>query len=222
MLTSPYWRSDEVFTTGETPLASAEGRPIETVTPERLAELCGSREHQGWAARMSPYPYLTLATLLERCSDRPRLLVLDRIQYANNFGTMLRTAEVLGLDGCLVTDRGQCEMTAAIGRLSAGAAFHVPVAREEDLAAAIATLRAAGLSCFSTDAATGDDCRRVDFAAPVAVVIGHEHEGVAPAITAACSATLTIPQRGRTQSLNAAASAAILMHEMTRNVTRET
>ena len=187
---------------------------IECVPSDRLAELCGSREHQGAAAQMPPYPYLDLDQLLAQ-SPR-RLVVLDRTQYANNFGNILRTAETFGFDGCLVTDRGQCEITAAIARLSAGAIFHLPVAVADDLAAAVGCLHASGMRCVASDLTAAATVTKASFSPPVAIVVGAEHDGVRPEVAAACDQAVLIPQVGRTQSLNAASAAAVLMYEAVR------
>ena len=219
MLAGSRWRPREFYVDADLPsgtfaLDAADDLRIHRIDAERLAELCGSREHQGAAARMPPYPYLTVEELV--ASAPRRLLVCDRVQYANNFGTMLRSAEVFGFDACLVPERGQCELTAAIGRMSAGAAFHVPVAQTDDLAAAVAALAAAGIRVFGTDPASGVDCDAADLSEPVAIVIGAEHDGIAPEVAAACGQTLRIPQHGQTQSLNASSSAAVLMYEVAR------
>ena len=222
MLAGDRWRPAELYVADDAPPLrpevaadlAVEGLAVETVTADRLAELCGSREHQGAAARMPPYPYLGLTDLL--AAPPRRLIVLDRIQYANNFGTILRSAEAFGFDACLVTDRGQCGVTAAIGRMSAGAVFHVPVCQVESLATAIVTLRADGLPIWSTDPEGGQRCDAADLTGRVGVVIGAEHDGVSPGVTAVCDGTLLIPQQGRTQSLNASSSASVLMYEAMR------
>ena len=218
MLAGDRWQPTKLFVADDALLPLVSDRPFERVDADRLAELCGSREHQGAAARMPPYPYGTLDGLL--AAPPRRLIVLDRIQYANNFGTILRSAEVFGFDACLVTDRGQCGVTAAIGRMSAGAIFQLPVAQTTDLAAAMTALRDAGVACWSTAPAGGTPCDEADLNGPTAIVIGAEHDGVRPKITAACGQTLLIPQQGRTQSLNASSGAAVLMYEVSRQARR--
>ena len=215
MIAGTHWRPDRLLIADDDfPLPPDLDIPSDRVDTERLAELCGSREHQGAAARLPPYPMNTVASLLARSPQR--VVVLDRIQYANNFGTILRSAEVFGFDGCLIADRGQCGVTAAIGRLSAGAVFRVPIAQTGELAAAIGQLREAGIVCWSTSPEAGTRCSETDFGSRAAIVIGAEHDGVQPAIAAACDGTVTIPQIGQTQSLNAASSAAVLMYEIAR------
>ena len=215
MLAGTHWQPLEFFVADDDVLGDADV-DYTPVDSERLAELCGSREHQGAAARMPAYPYGRIDELV--ASSPKRLIVLDRVQYANNFGTILRSAEVFGFEGCLVTGRGQCEVTAAIARMSAGAIFQVPVTQADDLPAAIASLAEAGVTCLSTDPETGTACDAAKLAEPVAIVIGAEHDGVRPETAAACSGTLQIPQLGRTQSLNASSSAAVLMYEVSRQM----
>jgi TrmH family RNA methyltransferase len=145
------------------------------------------------------------------------LLVLEDMQDPANMGAVLRTAEALGIDGVLLC--GSCcdAYSPKALRASMGAVFRVPLLRSDDAPAAVRRLNEAG---FTTLAAVPDpsavpvtSLRR---GRPTAAVVGNEGSGLTRETQRACSVRVTIPMRGRAESLNAAASAAILMWEMTR------
>lgn len=221
MLASRRWTAETVYVDedeefDEAMLANAASSAIdvERVTSERLAELTKTQEHQGFAARMPAYPYGTLDDVL---ADRPtHLLILDRIQYPMNFGTILRSAEVFGVTHVVVPATGQSDVTASVARMSAGAVFHAHIAQVDDLADAVRIIRESGWTTIATTPEHGQPCDNVDLAEQVALVIGRESDGVSPEVLAECERRVMIPQLGQTQSLNAAASAAILLYEMSR------
>jgi 23S rRNA (guanosine2251-2'-O)-methyltransferase len=217
MLRSGRWRASELFVDDLSRLRGERPGPdlrVSVVEPGRIAELVKTDDHQGLAARMPEYPYASVDDLL--AGPPSRLLILDRVQYPMNFGTMVRSAEVFGVTDVLIAAEGQCGVTAAVARMSAGSIFHVRVARAESLHEAVPRLRAAGMRVWGTSPEDGVPCDEADLRGPTAVVIGRESDGVDPALLALCDGNLTVPQSGRTQSLNAAASGAVLMYELDR------
>ncbi|HAH79200.1 MAG TPA: RNA methyltransferase [Ruminococcaceae bacterium] len=154
---------------------------------------------------------------LPRAEDGRHCLVLENIRDPANLGAVLRTAEALGFGGVLLT--GTCCDAYAPKALRAGmgAAFRVPLFTAADSPGAVRRLNESG---FSTFAAVPDadalPVTALRFEAPAAVAVGNEGSGLLPETVRACSRRITIPMAGRAESLNAAASAAILMWEMMR------
>lgn len=217
MLVGNVWRADALYVVERGDLDGIDlpaGLEVNDVTAERLAELTKTDEHQGLAARMPGYPYEEFAEFLAREPDR--VLVLDRIQYPMNFGTMLRSAEVFGVTDVLVARSGQSDVTASVARMSAGAVFHTRICEVDDLAAAVRSLGESGVRVFATTPEQGLPCDEVDLTGRVGLVIGRESDGVSASVLDACDGRVLIPQTGQTQSLNAAASAAIVLYELSR------
>ena len=212
MLAGDRWRAEEVLAVDTDSLGTATGVRVVSETAERITELVKTDDHQGVAARMPPYPYAEAGDL----AGAGRVLVLDRVQYPMNFGTMVRSAEVFGVRDVLIGEAGQCGVTASVARMSAGAVFGCRVARCDDLAAGVRTLRQGGLTVWAATLEGGRPCVEVDLSGRAAVVIGRESDGVSPTVLDECDGRVFIPQAGRTQSLNAAASAAILLYESSR------
>jgi TrmH family RNA methyltransferase len=145
------------------------------------------------------------------------LLMLENIQDPANLGAMLRTAEAVGIKGVVLT--GECcdVFSPKALRAGMGAAFRLPVFILKNAPETINRLNKAG---FQTLAAVPDSTAipitKLDFSVPAVAVIGNEGNGLTQETILACSERVTIPMQGRAESLNAAASAAIIMWEMMR------
>ena len=144
-------------------------------------------------------------------------LALENIQDPANLGAVLRTAEALGVGGVVLA--GSCcdVFSPKVLRASMGAVFRLPFFLEDDLAAAEKQMNARG---FLTLAAVPDEkaqkITELRFQCPTVIAVGNEGNGLTKEAISACSQSVTIPMLGRAESLNASASAAILMWEMMR------
>ncbi|MDF1495936.1 TrmH family RNA methyltransferase [Caproiciproducens sp. CPB-2] len=154
---------------------------------------------------------------LEAMEPGLHYLGLENIQNPANLGAVLRTAEALGIGGVLLG--GSCcdVYSPKVLRASMGAVFRLPFYVGAELASAIGFLNGRG---FVTLAAVPDSSAQkvteVGFRKPTVLFVGNEGNGLTSAAVAACSGSVTIPMLGRAESLNASASAAILMWEMMR------
>lgn len=146
--------------------------------------------------------------------------LLDRVQDPSNLGAIARTAEALGVRGLLVSGDGCDAYSPKAQRAGMGSLLRLPVWVFPSLIEPIGAMRSAGVPVFAAvpDAAARQvsDC---DFSAGAGVVIGNEANGLRDEIIACCDARVTIPMAGRAESLNAAAAAAILLWEITRQQT---
>ena len=198
-------------------LCRSHGIAVEFHPHEQLTRWCGTAEHQGLLALMPPYPYADIDGILTALPAAPLLLILDRIQDPHNFGAILRSADVFGVDAVFVGDRAQCEVTPHVARSSSGAVNHVPICRVEPLAQLLQRLCEKG--GVRTLAATGESeasLTESDLTGPVALVIGNEGNGVDAGLLDACDGSLHIPQHGQVDSLNAAVAAGVLLYEARR------
>lgn len=195
--------------------ADALGYTVLMESADRLRELCRSGEHQGYLAQMLPYGYAKLSDIETLISTKksPVIALLDRVQDPFNFGAIVRSAEVLGVDAIVIGTHDQVEVTSMVARASVGAVNHVPIAQVEDLSAYAQRLRDLGMRLVAATEKAQVSCNEHDFSGPTVMVLGNEGEGIAPEIMALCDAQVSIPQRGRIDSLNVAAAAAILFYE---------
>lgn len=194
-------------------LASADRIPLQVETNDRLTQLCKSAEHQGHLARMPPFPYDDAEKLLENRPAAPLYLALDGIQDPFNFGSMLRSAEVLGVDAVFLGETRQVAVTSHVARSSAGAVNHVRIARVPDLADWMTRVKSLGIRTVGATEKASDPPDAYDFRQPTMIVLGNEGTGLTPPVLAACDARVGIPQTGCVNSLNAAVAAGILFYE---------
>jgi len=176
-----------------------------------LAALADTQTPQGVLA-VASIPRATMDRLTPG-TGRSTLLVLDAVQDPGNFGTMVRTAEALGAAGVLVLPGTVDPWNAKAVRSAMGSSFRLPIV-PADWDTAGPWLRDHGFAVLVADAA-GDPLGEVrpDRAA---LVLGNEGAGVSPATQIHADRTVSVPLRGRAESLNVAAAAAILLYELLR------
>lgn len=146
-----------------------------------------------------------------------QILVLENIQDPANLGAVLRTAEAVGVAGVVLGGNCCDAFSPKALRAGMGAAFRLPVYLRENAVDAIERLNGSGFRTFAAvPDSTAVPVTEIDFSFPAAVVVGNEGNGLTEEAKNACCARITIPMAGRAESLNAAASAAILMWEMMR------
>jgi 23S rRNA (guanosine2251-2'-O)-methyltransferase len=197
-------------------LAAGLAIPVETADSSELTARCRSEEHQGLMAMMPPFPYERLADVALPIDHPALVLMLEGIQDPHNFGAILRSAEILGVDFVIVGERLQCEVTPHVARASAGAVNDVRLVREPELVSAAAWLKQNFMQVLGTSGHSDVEIDSVDLARPTAIVIGNEGAGLSDELAASCHSLVRIPQSGRTESLNAAVAAGILCYEAQR------
>ncbi|MFL5821025.1 MAG: 23S rRNA (guanosine(2251)-2'-O)-methyltransferase RlmB [Solirubrobacteraceae bacterium] len=186
--------------------------PVRLVRGAELERICGSPDHQGVCARAQPYSYVDADRLL--AAPDPLIVALDEIHDPQNLGAVCRTAEAAGATGVVLPERRSAQVSAAVCRASAGAVEHLAVARVRNLADFLAAAKRAGCWCYGAGARASVPYDAPDFAGGVVLVLGSEGRGLRPRVAAACDELLAIPLRGRTESLNVGAAAAVLLYRI--------
>jgi 23S rRNA (guanosine2251-2'-O)-methyltransferase len=198
-----------------TQAAAREGwgaAPVTVASAEDIEARAGSDGHQGVCAEVDPYPYADAAALL--AAPDPLIIALDEVTDPQNLGAICRTAECAGATGVVVPERRSAEVTPAVCKASAGAVEHLPIARVRNLADFLADAKAAG--CWSYGAAAGarTPYDRPNYSGGVVLVLGAEGRGLRPRVAGACDDLVALPLRGRIESLNVSATAAVLVYEI--------
>ncbi|MDR3092272.1 MAG: 23S rRNA (guanosine(2251)-2'-O)-methyltransferase RlmB [Clostridiales bacterium] len=198
--------------------AREAGVKITPAAPAKLGEIASSRNHQGVVALCPAREYCEIADLLEyaaECGEPPFIVLLDGITDAYNYGAILRSALAAGAHGVVVPKRRQAPLSGAVSKASAGAAEYIRVARVPNIAAAVESLKKAGLWAYAADM-SGEPAYGADLRGPVALIIGGEGEGVSRVVREKCDFALALPMRGPVGSLNASVAAGVLMYEIVR------
>jgi 23S rRNA (guanosine2251-2'-O)-methyltransferase len=186
--------------------------PVTVATAEEIEARCGSDAHQGVCAEADPYPYADAAELLAR--PDAVIVALDEVTDPQNLGAICRSAECAGAAGVVVPERRSAEVTPAVCKASAGAVEHLPVARVRNLADFLGEAKQAGAWCYGAGAGARTRYDRPDYSGTVVLVLGAEGRGLRPRVAAACDDLVALPLRGRIDSLNVGAAAAVLLYEI--------
>ena len=192
-------------------LLAATGVPIRLVTDKAAATLSETVTPQGLLA-VCELRDVDAATLTER---PPRLAVaLAELADPGNAGTVLRTADACGA-GAVVFGAGSADPFGGKAvRASAGSVFHVDVVRGAPLDTLLPDLRAAGVTVLAADGGgeAALDELGDELTGRVLWLFGNEARGVPPELAGLADARVRIPMRGRAESLNLAAAAAICLY----------
>lgn len=191
---------------------------IKFVDKERLDKLSESGHHQGVIAAAAAYAYAEVEDILQKAADRgepPFVILADSIEDPHNLGAIIRTAEVAGAHGMIITKDRATGLTATVAKASAGALNYIPVAKVTNLAKTIEKLKKRGLWFVCADM-DGEPMTKLDLTGPIGLVIGNEGSGVRDLVKKQCDLVAAIPVRGHIQSLNASVAAGVLAYEIVR------
>lgn len=192
------------------PWLADAGIPVQAVDAGEIERRCASADHQGMCAETGPFRYAEPESVL--AASRPLIVALDQVQDPQNLGAICRTAECAGATAVVIPERRSAEVTPAVCKASAGAVEHLPIARVRNLADFLTDAKQAGIWCYGADGGAPLGYDAVDFDGPVALVLGSEGRGLRPRVAAACDALVSIPLRGRIESLSVGAAAAVLLY----------
>ena len=192
------------------PWLQGSGVPLSTSSAEEIEHLCGSPSHQGVCADVAAFRYADPARLLSIAE--PLIVALDQVQDPQNLGAICRTAECAGATAVVLPERRSAEITPSVCKASAGAVEHLAVARVRNLADFLGEAKAAGLWCYGAEPGAEAAYEDVDYGGPVVLVLGSEGRGLRPRVAAACDRLVSIPLRGRVESLSVSAAAAVLLY----------
>ncbi|ADL11695.1 23S rRNA (guanosine(2251)-2'-O)-methyltransferase RlmB [Acetohalobium arabaticum] len=199
--------------------AKAEGIKLKRVAKEKLDNLADSYSHQGVIAFGEPIKYLSLDQLIDKAynkTDDPLFILLDEIKDPHNFGSILRTADAVGAQGVIIPKRRSVGLTSAVGKASAGAIEHIPVAQVTNLVRAMEELKENRFWIAGADMEAEGFCYQQDLTGPLGIVIGSEGAGMRRLVKERCDFLIKLPMKGRINSLNAAVAGAVLMYEALR------
>lgn len=201
--------------------STARGKGIVVVEADRrkLDGMSVTHSHQGVIAVAAVREYAAVEDILSAAREKgepPLVVVCDEISDPHNLGAVIRTAECAGAHGVIIPKRRSAGLTAIVAKTSAGAVSHLPVARVANLTALLKELKDDGLWIFGAEADGTTPLYEADLKGPAALVIGSEGRGISRLVSENCDFKVSIPMRGKLNSLNASAAAAILLYEAVR------
>ena len=199
--------------------ARAAGIVVVEADRRKLDNMSRTHAHQGVIALAAVREYVTVDSILAAAAEKgeaPLLVVCDEISDPHNLGAILRTAECAGAHGVVIPKRRSAGLTAIVAKTSAGAVSYMPVARVPNIPALLKELKKQGVWVFGTAADGNTTLYDADLNGPSAIVIGSEGSGMTRLAAESCDFLVSIPMRGKLNSLNASAAAAIMLYEAVR------
>lgn len=189
---------------------------VQFVDRRTLDKFSEEKRHQGVIAFTTDFVYSTLDEIISCKRDGDGLVVLcDGIEDVHNLGSVIRVAECAGADGVIIPSNNSASVTDAVIRISAGAANHIKVAKVNSINRAIEELKSKNYWTFALEA-DGQNIYDADFSGNVALVVGGEDSGVKRLTREICDFTLSIPLKGKVNSLNASVALGIAVYEVVR------
>jgi len=199
--------------------ARAAGIVVVDADKRKLDNMSRTHSHQGVIALASVREYVTVESILEAAAakgENPLIVVCDEITDPHNLGAIIRTAECAGAHGIVIPKRRSAGLTAVVAKTSAGAVAHMPVARVANIPSLLKDLKKQGVWVFGTAADGNTTLYDADLKGAAAIVIGSEGDGMTRLAAENCDFLVSIPMRGKLNSLNASAAAAIMLYEAVR------
>ena len=195
-------------------LARERGVSVSDCDRRKLDAMSVTKAHQGVIAVCAVREYASLDDILALAESRgeaPFVVVCYEISDPHNLGAIIRSAECVGAHGVVIPKRRSAGLTAVVGKTSAGAAEHLPVARVANISAALQELKDRGLWVYGAAAEGSSPMWETDLTGPLALVIGSEGEGLGRLVRERCDFLVSIPLRGKVASLSAATAAAVIL-----------
>ena len=191
---------------------------INYVKKERLDQMSETGKHQGVIAYIAAFEYATVDDILKKAEDKgepPFVVILDDIEDPHNLGAIIRTANLAGAHGIIISKHRAAGLTATAVKASAGAVSYTPVAKVTNISKTIEELKDKGLWFVCADMG-GTTMYDLDLKGPIGLVVGNEGKGVSRLVKEKCDFIASIPMFGDIDSLNASVATGVLAYEIVR------
>ena len=187
--------------------------PIKYIPRHKLDKL--GQPHQGLALEVSGYLYSPLDemfSLAQNAGEPPFFLLLDTLQDPQNLGSLLRTAEAVGVHGVLLPLKRTATVTPAVVAASSGASEHLLIG-QMNLAQTIASLKQNDIWVIGLDGGPeSQPASQVNLNGPIALVVGNEGQGMRRLVRESCDVLIRLPMMGKIESLNAAVAGSVVLY----------
>ena len=186
--------------------------------PTQKLDRLSKKNHQGVIARISPIKFLTMDQFGEKLAaiKNPFVLILDQVNDVRNFGAIIRTAEISGVDGIIIQNSSSAPINSDTIKTSAGAIFNIPICKVNHIKDAIYHLKSIDISIVSASEKANKNVYDVDFTKPVAVIMGSEQRGINKSIINLSDDVVKLPMYGKIQSLNVSVACGVFLYEVVR------
>lgn len=198
--------------------AKSRGIKVFFYSKETLDREADGKKHQGFIAEVTDFKYAELDDILELAEKKgepPFILILDGVEDPHNLGSIIRVAECAGVHGVVIPRHRSVSVNDTVVKVSAGAAAHTLVAKVTNINDAIDELKEKGVWVYAADM-DGESVYKTKLTGATAFVIGGEGSGVKRLTKQKCDGVVSLPVRGKVNSLNASVAAGVVVYEYVR------
>lgn len=199
-------------------LAARHHIKVEFLPKAILDKKSQTGHHQGYIAEAVEFQYSNFSDILDLANKReeaPFVVLLDGIEDPHNFGAIIRSCECAGVHGIIIPKNRACQVNETVIRTSTGAISNMLIAKVTNLKEAIDELKENGVWVFAAEIG-GQSIYKQKLDGPIGLVIGSEGDGIKPSIQNYCDGVLTLPLKGKVNSLNASVACGIVVFEVVR------
>ena len=196
-------------------LAKAKGIAVHSVLPDRMDKY--DFNSQGIIAEVSAIEYIDIDDLIKKskANEKPFLIILDGISDPHNLGAIIRNCVAFNADGVIIPKWRAAGINETVSKTSVGAVEHIPISRVSNINQTIDLLKKNGFWIAGAENG-GGKISGIDFAFPLAFIIGSEGAGLHNLVKENCDYIASIPQKSVLSSLNASCAAAIILYEVSK------
>ena len=197
-------------------LAKRKGVKVQILDNKILDKEC--ENNQGIIAITSDFKYSTVDEILDVARSKNKehfILILDGVEDPHNFGSIVRVAECLGVDGIIISKNRACPVTDTVAKVSAGAIEHIKIAKVTNINTEIERLKEQNIWVYACELG-GEDLDSANLSGNIAIVMGSEGKGVSSLTRKICDGVVSMQMYGKVNSLNVSVATGIVLYEVVR------
>jgi 23S rRNA (guanosine2251-2'-O)-methyltransferase len=186
--------------------------------PTQKLDKLSKKNHQGVIARISPIEFYELQEIMDKIEDKKDalILILDQINDVRNFGAIIRTAEVSGVDAIIIQNQSSAPINADTVKTSAGGVFNVPICKVNHIKDAIYHLKSSNIIVIATNEKAKKNIYDLSLKKSVAIIMGSEERGISSSVLKLSDEIVKLPMFGKIESLNVSVASGIFLYEVIR------
>jgi len=186
--------------------------------PTQKLNRLSKKNHQGVIARISPIKFYEINQIIEKIEQKKDalILILDKINDVRNFGAIIRTAEVSGVDAIIIQNESSAPINADTVKTSAGGVFNVPICKVSHIKDAIYHLKSSKIMVIAASEKAEKNIYDLSLKNPVAIIMGSEERGISSSILKLSDEIVKLPMFGKIESLNVSVASGIFLYEVIR------
>ena len=186
--------------------------------PTQKLNRLSKKNHQGVIARISPIKFYEINQIIEKIEDKKDalILILDQINDVRNFGAIIRTAEVSGVDAIIIQNQSSAPINADTVKTSAGGVFNVPICKVSHIKDAIYHLKSSKIMVIAASEKAEKNIYDLSLKKSLAIIMGSEERGISPSVLKLSDEMVKLPMFGKIESLNVSVASGIFLYEVIR------